>query len=532
MTSVESGRDRSTGTSYLEWIALLSILAVALSIHINLSSRFVLDTDDVNLALSIRRFDLLSHQPHPPGYLGYVLLLKAAAALLRIDVVAVTRVVSRLFALLAVVLTWRAALRFGADRKTALLAAAVMALSPIALYYGVDGQTHSAEGAMAAVLLWALAEPERVATTRHAIVVGLLLAAGGSLRPSFALVSVPPVLYVYRRHVHLLAIVAVLGAVGTAAWLVPTVISVGGWSIYRDASESLIGGLLRRTSQLSSTAARTKWTNVNDTLQWSTIALSPVALAALGRIAAAPRRNPALRPLLVLLVLMALPSVIFYALSLCAEPGYLAGLLPPAALATAFLARDARWPRGIAAFIITAELAFFFLAPDRIYRTYMLPNASEILQREFSSEYLYAGIARGVADGDRLLVVTDFPERTLLRQLPLLRPRTDVLFLHSFSLGQLTDEDYISFASAQGWLAPTGWRPGATGLQHAIETDHAYDRIVIDPRTSDDFRGRLRTATSCDIPPMNTDLIAVHLLPSCFHRGTIQFDRFRFHFQP
>src|SRR5256885_3674771 len=135
------------------------MLVCVLSLCAGLAGRFLLDIDDCNLALAIERFDVRMHQPHPPGYLGYVMLLRAARLLSAAPLLDVPRWTARLFVLATIALAGQAARSLGADALRARLAALFCATNPILLYYAVDGQTHAAEAAMAAALVWALAEP-------------------------------------------------------------------------------------------------------------------------------------------------------------------------------------------------------------------------------------------------------------------------------------------------------------------------------------------------------------------------------------
>ena len=94
-----------------EVVVLVAMMALSVIFYLALSDRFVLDCDVVNLALGIERFDPTQHQPHPPGYLGYVMVLRAVHAITRLSGVGVAILVSRLFALATILLSWVAARR-------------------------------------------------------------------------------------------------------------------------------------------------------------------------------------------------------------------------------------------------------------------------------------------------------------------------------------------------------------------------------------------------------------------------------------
>src|SRR5258706_5558377 len=106
------------------------MLVCVLSLCTSLAGRFLLDIDDCNLALAIDHFDVRMHQPHPPGYLGYVLLLRGVRALSGASPLDVPRWTARLFVLATILLAWQAARSLGADDVPARLAALLCVDNP------------------------------------------------------------------------------------------------------------------------------------------------------------------------------------------------------------------------------------------------------------------------------------------------------------------------------------------------------------------------------------------------------------------
>jgi hypothetical protein len=391
-----------------EVILLGAILAIAGAIVQSLDGPFDLDWDDTNLAMSIARFDITQHQPHPPGYLGYVAILKLVHAVTGLGSTAVIRLVSRLFALLAILATWRAALRlWPAWRAGALWAAAFVGLHPILLYYGVDGQTHSAELCMAALLWWGLAAQRESPTRWGTVAVGLLLAAGGSLRPSFAVIAVGPVLWTYRRHGRHLAGIAGVAAAGTVAWFWPTVaLTPGGLAAYRAASDGLMGNFFRMISPLSGEALPGfAGDNVKNALVWTGLAVFPAIVAIAAR---ARSLGPLAREWTVQVAGWAVaPAAGFYALGFCAEAGYVAGLVPAGALAAAAALSPGRGRAGriVAPVIGIVLLGIFLAAPDARGTFAMLPTANEIGAREARTAALYDRLLKDIPGEARVLVI-------------------------------------------------------------------------------------------------------------------------------
>lgn len=519
----------------VELVLLTAILAVDVALFQSLAGAYALDCDDTNLALAITRFDIVHFQPHPPGYLGYVVVLKLVHRVTGLPPVTVTRLVSQMFAVLVVLVIWRTALRLSPqNRSCALWAAAFVATSPILLYYGVDAQTHSAEAAMSALLLWALIDLDDRHPRLRAIGIGLILALGGSLRPSFGITAVGPVLWSLRKDVRALALAAVVAASGTLAWLLATVtLTQGGFATYRAASDSLMGSFVRMVSPLSTSALpRFAHDNLLNAAAWSAIALVP-ALAALAVAARSWRQLFASWPVRVL-GLMAIPAVLFYSFVYCAEAGYLSGLLPPAALLAASLLSpdaDAGRPRltVVPASIVGAQLAFFLLAPNGSGLFTMMPTASEIVARESRMDALYRRLEANLSPADRILVVTDWPDPTALRQLPLLRPKSEVLqlpwqlrpsFQPVYSITLATDHDWT------GLFPLPGHPPSFLRNRTSAST---YDWILVDPRTSDRVRDELRAHSRCAIPRYDNEAQG-RLRPDCFPNQLLLIGDFTFRF--
>jgi Dolichyl-phosphate-mannose-protein mannosyltransferase len=525
----ESGR--AARPWVVDLVALAAMLAGLLSLAVSLSGRFALDIDDANLALAVEHFDVRMHQPHPPGYLGYVMLLRAVHALSGAALLDVPRFAARAFGALTVVLVWLAARRIG-DAAQARWAALLAATNPIILYYSVDGQTHSAEGAMSAALLWALAVPLAPAT--RACAVGLLVAAGGSFRPTYLMLAGVAVLFVFGRDWRRLLLVTALAVAGTLAWLIPTVQLTGGWSAYAAANDALVGLIARQVSVFSSEHdARYLALNLRDTLAWSVIALAPLVPLAAKRTLDPPARRAA-----VLCACMVVPSLLFYSFGFCMEAGYLAGLVAPAALVGGLASppsgatRARAWAPALAA---VAQLGFFLAGPQHIGRTFMLPNIAEILERDLRVGLLYDALHHGLPPDERVLVLSDFPDLTAMRQQPLVRPATDVLFVHDKIWFPAHGESWLSFATAHGWHAIPGIVLRDDGDEKVLHAHVQYSQVVLDPRASDRLRAALRAQMRPEIgcsvaPESDGEAVEAQRWPmSCFG-PTLEFFGLTFYF--
>lgn len=216
---------------------LLGLLALAARLPFR--AEFLVNWDAVNFALGIQGFDLATHQPHPPGYLGWVVLSRGATALTG-DPNAAMTLLSVLSGSVATALVFLLARRF-VDRRSAVVASLLFSTAPLVWYYSVVALSYMTTGAVALALLLALLTAVQRRSTRHLLIASVLLAVIGALRPTDEALLVPAwfvVAFTFGWRERFRA-AAVLG-VASLAWVVPLL-----W---------LSGGLSRFTSEGSAVA--------------------------------------------------------------------------------------------------------------------------------------------------------------------------------------------------------------------------------------------------------------------------------------
>ncbi len=108
--------------------------------------------DAVQFALALREFDVAKHQPHPPGYLLYVALGRLLNASLGDPTLAYVAL-AMLFSAGSTFVLYALARRLY-DRVTALVAASLLAVSPLFWFYGSVGLTYAGEAFAASVVAW------------------------------------------------------------------------------------------------------------------------------------------------------------------------------------------------------------------------------------------------------------------------------------------------------------------------------------------------------------------------------------------
>jgi hypothetical protein len=227
------------------WVAMIAIAYLAL--HLPFLAPSLEDIDSINFALGLHRFDIVQHQPHPPGYPVYILLGRLSLWLLtavsplssiRADALALA-VWSALGGVVAIAGAARlfAAVesRFGDPREKAVWPVALLAASPL---FWMSGLRPMSDMPGLAAVLWSQALLVEGTSDRRRAVAGVVLAALSAGIRIQTLALTTPVLVVmlfYQRRAGAWWLVSRIGggfAVGLGVWAVPLLQASGGLSGY------------------------------------------------------------------------------------------------------------------------------------------------------------------------------------------------------------------------------------------------------------------------------------------------------------
>lgn len=467
-----------------------------------------LDPDAMNLAYGMHRFDIAHFNPHAPGYLVYVWALKAAHVVRAgaDDVAArfaTVQLVALLFALGSVVAVYAAARCMRVARGGAGVAALVLGLHPILLFHSVDAQTHTSEALASALLLLGALGYRSAPGWRRALLLGVLLAFGSALRPSFVVFGVPVVVWtVGLRRARDLFVAGAASVAGALAWVAPTVVASGGWETWRAATRGLVHhGFVLTSSPLSETAfGALVRANQLSLAFWSLEVLLPLLVAAAFATLASPSSEPRFtdadegRWLRGALLIGGGLAVLYYAATFVSEPGYLAALLPPVALYVGALTGGSRGARAAALAVISVLLCWAIpVLPDIL----KVPSVPEWRRRTELAMAYQRHVESALPPTGRHLVLIDHPDITVGRQLPMSSERVDVLLIHdgrrpwveSTSLTFVTRDDSTPIPDV---LGPTGMEP-------RVATSRTYDGVFYDGSLAAHFQAEIVDRSSCPV---------------------------------
>lgn len=225
MTDLPAGRSNAV----TERLIALGLGVVAVLSRLPFVSKILYHWDSVNFAFAISEFNLQKEQPHPPGYLLYVLLSRLVNLLFdnpNSSMVAISILSS---GLAAAILYLLASAMF--NRAVGIASSLFLITSPLFWFYGEIALPHSLDAFLVitcALLLYA-AQKNRTAGYWAA---GLTAAAGG-FRPQTLVFLLPLVLYTVLRYQRAQIFRwATIGILVCLAWFIPLIALSGGLRSY------------------------------------------------------------------------------------------------------------------------------------------------------------------------------------------------------------------------------------------------------------------------------------------------------------
>lgn len=346
------------------------VFAVALLIRIPFQASYLVNWDAVNFALGVEAFNLENHQPHPPGYLGYVLLGRFMAWVVGDPVVALT-IISVVAGAVATTWVYLLGTRIASDRA-ALIAAALFGTSPLVWYYSEVALTYILEVALALPLVWlALVARER-RSVRSLVAATVLLALLGLVRQTSLVLLLPVWAFAWLRFPRRAKVQTGALLVGLVlAWLIPLLVVAGGPFDY-----------LRLSSQLAQLTGGATWLGTGlGILQNLAIVGTGLVLGLHVAVLAVPlamfgwaRPEPLAREHRRLLLAWALPPLLVYLLVHSGQLGYVLVIVPIAIIWAArvfdvAVGASARLLTVVAAALVAINVGGFVVLPEIAYAT-------------------------------------------------------------------------------------------------------------------------------------------------------------------
>ena len=230
-----------------EGLILLALFIGSLLLRLPFRAGSLVNWDSVNFVLGTQAFDLAHHQPHPPGYIGYV-LLGSALNYITGDPIASLTLLSSIAGALATVLLFLLGSQF-MPRLYAAIGAVLFTLSPVVWYYSEVPLTYAVEAALALAFLFTGYKARASSSLKYLLLTTVLLALLGAVRQSGGALLLPLWLYIvwafpWRVRCQMLAVLII----GNLVWLVPLLWMAGGPVAYLEEIVKLTGAVVTPVS--------------------------------------------------------------------------------------------------------------------------------------------------------------------------------------------------------------------------------------------------------------------------------------------
>ncbi|MCC7550864.1 MAG: DUF2723 domain-containing protein [Methanobacterium sp.] len=203
------------------------------------TSKFLYEWDSVNFALAFEKYDILLHQPQPPGYILFVGLGKLLNQFFH-DANLTMVFMSIMFSLLTVIVLYFLGKQLF-SRKIAIIGAILLIFSPIFWFYGEIATIYPSESFLAILIAYTsyMAFKGNLKNDKKFFYIStLILGLAGGFRQDLIPFMFPLwffCLFYQNRHYKRIITAFALLAISILLWLLPTIILAGGLETYLNA---------------------------------------------------------------------------------------------------------------------------------------------------------------------------------------------------------------------------------------------------------------------------------------------------------
>jgi hypothetical protein len=290
--------------------------------------------DSVQFALAIRRFDILWHQPHPPGYVWYVAFIKAAHLAVGDENLAIiaANVVFSLLTLISFYHLSRMVLR---ARSDAFISSLLLIVNPIFWFCGSTATIYTVEAFISTFMGLLLLRCLRRADGKYLYLSSFFMGFLGGFRPTTVVLLGPLWLFVVLRRSRGLRDAGINGLIFLAtslSWIAPTIMNTGGLQSYLSSSRGLTGSGSEKALTWFGGYGHYLLNNTSNYMAWLIAGMSPIGPGFIAYAMVKLARNHgkliAKKEDLLFFAIWVLPAMLFYSLYI-EKPGYLLIIIPP-----------------------------------------------------------------------------------------------------------------------------------------------------------------------------------------------------------
>ena len=321
-------------------IAILVILSILMLVtRLPFTSKYLFEWDSVDFALGFENYDIIHHQPQPPGYILYVGLGKIVNWIFH-DANTTMVFLSIVFSIFTVVLVYFLAKQMFSE-KIALVASLLLVFNPIFWFYGEVATIYPCEAFLATLIAY-LSYNMLKGNDKYLYPAVIALGLAGGFREDLIIFMFPLWLFclVYpdRSPKRIIKAFLVL-IISTLIWFIPTILLAGGLDSFILANGHF-GSSFATTSALFGASMTMQLLMDLSLFAWLILAFGIIGGLFVIIFALKDRKvilNNIKTPKLILLALWIFPLLIFQILIPLSKPGYILTYISAIALILAFI---------------------------------------------------------------------------------------------------------------------------------------------------------------------------------------------------
>ncbi|MDI6725197.1 MAG: glycosyltransferase family 39 protein [Methanobacterium sp.] len=298
-------------------------------------SKFLYEWDSVNYALAFEKFDIIHHQPHPPGYIFFVWLGRVINIIFN-DANNTMIFISIIFSILTVILIYFLVKQMF-SRIIAINASILLIFNPLFWFYGEIATIYLSEAFFATLIVY-LSYHVFQGNEKYFYPSILALGLSGGFRQDLVILMLPLWLFcLFYNNLNLKRIMnaSIVLIFSVLIWFVPTVMLAGGYETYSYLSDILFWMCIPRTSLLFGADLFNRLSNVGAFFSWIGLIFSFFGLFISILYNRLNKRKNIIQlkkdirtPNGVILSLWIIPAALFYLIVHLPKPGYMLSYLP------------------------------------------------------------------------------------------------------------------------------------------------------------------------------------------------------------
>ena len=329
-------------------IVILAVLSAVLVItRMPFLGKYLYEWDSVNYALGFEKYDVLHHQPHPPGYIFFVWLGRLLNTLFN-DTNTTIIFITILFSILTVVLIYFLVKQMF-SREISLIVSIIIIFNPLFWFYSEIATIYISEAFFATLIAYLLYQVLR-GNEKYFYLSTLTLGLAGGFRQDLVILMFPLWLFcLFYSKRDLNRILKAFGVLipSVLIWFIPSIILAGGYEQYSQASNFLFQMCIPRSSIIYGSGIFNRLSNIGAFFSWIILVLSfsgffillwfikinhPQNINQLKK--AVKTRNGAF------LSLWIIPASLFYLFVHLPKPGYMLSYLPAVLIILGYIFKE------------------------------------------------------------------------------------------------------------------------------------------------------------------------------------------------